>query len=67
MKNKEFKTQVLVFLNQPDTAYLYDKAVATKDPAILLIYLKKAKRIWATNISDADQLINESKTLENAQ
>jgi hypothetical protein len=67
MKLQDYKIQVLVFLDQPDTKYLHDKAKGTNEVAVLTIYLKKAKRIFATNISDADTLINEAKHLENAE
>lgn len=66
MTSADFKLQVLVFLDQPDTEFLYDKAEDTDNVEVLTIYLKKAKRIWATNISDADSLLNKSKNLQDA-
>jgi hypothetical protein len=59
MSNEQLKKEVLVFLDQPDTEFLYDKAANTDDVDVLQLYLKKAKRIWATNISEADQLIKQ--------
>jgi hypothetical protein len=67
MNKEEFKTQVLVFLDQPDTEFLHDKAQDTNEVAVLMIYLKKAKRIFATNISDADTLMNQANNLQNAE
>jgi hypothetical protein len=66
MTPKEYKKEILVLLDQPDTEYLYDKAENTDDVEMLSLYVKKAKRIWANNISDADQLINQSTQLNEA-
>lgn len=66
MSKEEFKKEVLVFLDQPDTMFLYDKAEETEDVYTLTIYLKKAKKIFANNLSDADVLINQAKKIQDA-
>lgn len=66
MSNEEFKKEVLVFLDQPDTEFLYDKAEDAEDVTVLTLYLKKAKRIFANNISDADILLQKAKKIQYA-
>jgi protein-disulfide isomerase len=56
-----FKKKVLMYLDEDCTQHLFARAEDTEDEEMLVILVERAKKIWANNISEADQLINSKK------
>jgi len=59
--NKKWIKQVRIFLDAESTSHLHLRSLKTKDEEELKILLQIAKKIIATEISMADQLINYKK------
>lgn len=47
------------YLNEDYTQHLYNRALESDDAEYIKRLLKKAKSIWASLISEADQMINK--------
>jgi hypothetical protein len=60
---KELRKEILVFLDAPDTEFLYKKAGKTKDIETLIAIMQRAKKIFSQNLSETDQIINKLKNI----
>lgn len=63
MGKKQWLKEVRLYLNEDYTQHLYKRSLQTKDTTVLVALVKRAKGIWAAAISEADQLVNQSKLL----
>lgn len=52
-----------IFLDEEYTQHLHKRSLETDDVDTIVHYIKKAKGIWASLVSESDQLINQSKNI----
>lgn len=57
--NKNIIKKIRLFLDTDETQHLYFKAEDTEDLETLLFLLQRAKKIYASVLSETDMMINE--------